>query len=70
MKLEVGDMIVCARDYGIFLEVEDARVTITWFEKNSDRGEAASTQAYWIDSLISTIDGEHNKLVKGSRCSE
>ena len=67
MKLEVGDMIVCARDYGIVLEVEDARVTITWFEKNNDCGEAASTQAYWIDSLISTIDGEHNKLVKAKQ---
>ena len=67
MKLEVGDMIVCARDYGIFLEVEDARVTITWFEKNSDRGEAASTQAYCIDSLIISIDGEHNKLVKAKQ---
>ena len=69
MKLEAGDMIVCARDYGIVLKVEDPCTTISWFDKSNDHGQierlGANTQVYRIDSLINAIDGEHNKLVKG-----
>ena len=67
MKFEVGDMIVCSRDYGIVLKVEDPCVTINWFDKFNDYGEGASTQKYRISNLIDAIDGEHNKLVKGNQ---
>ena len=63
MKFEVGDMIVCARDYGIILKVEDPRVTISWYEKGGT-GEPSASK-HLIDNLESAIDGEHNKLVKG-----
>ena len=66
MKLEAGDMIVCARDYGIVLKVKDPYATISWFEKGNDHGRF-STQEYLIDILVSTIDGDHNMLVKGNR---
>ena len=67
MKFEVGDMIVCARDYGIVLKVKDPYATISWFEKSNDHDQDTSTQEYLIDLLVSTIDGEHNKLVKGNQ---
>ena len=68
MKFEVGDMIVCARDYGIVLKVEEFCVSVNWFDKSNDHGEGASTQVYRISNLIKAIDGEHNKLVKGNQC--
>jgi len=67
MKFEVGDMIVCSRDYGIVLKVEEFRVSVNWFDKFNDYGEGASTQVYRISNLIDAIDGEHNKLVKGNQ---
>ena len=66
MKLEAGDMIVCARDYGIVLKVKDPYTTISWFEKSNDHGRS-STQEYQIDILVKAIDGKHNKLVKGNQ---
>ena len=72
MKLEVGDMIVCARDYGIVTEVEEFRVSVVWYEKGQD-GMAHilnCTQKYRISNMIKAIDGKHNKLVKAKRCSE
>jgi len=63
MNFEVGDMIVCARDYGIILKVEDPRVTISWYEKGGTRQSGASK--HLIDNLENAIDGKHNKLVKG-----
>ncbi len=68
MKFEAGDMIVCARDYGIVLKVKDPYTTISWFEKGNDHGSHhASTQEYQIDILVNTIDGKHNMLVKGNQ---
>jgi hypothetical protein len=62
MNFEVGDMIVCAYDYGIILKVEDPRVTISWYEKGSN--DKPNTSKYFIDNLESAIDGKHNKLIK------
>ena len=63
MNFEVGDMIVCARDYGIVTGIETSRVTISWYEKGGTRQSGASK--HLIDNLESAIDGKHNKLVKG-----
>ena len=63
MNFEVGDMIVCTRDYGIILKVEDPRVTISWYEKGGN-GEPSASK-HLIDNLENAIDGRHNKLVKG-----
>jgi hypothetical protein len=70
MKFEVGDMIVCARDYGIVTEVEEFLVSVVWYEKGRD-GVAHilnCTQKYRISNMIKAIDGEHNMLVKGNQC--
>ena len=62
MNFEVGDMIVCAYDYGIVTGIETSRVAITWYEKGSNGKPSASK--HLIDTLESAIDGEHNKLIK------
>ena len=69
MKLEVGDMIVCARDYGIITKIESGRATLQWFAREAELPSRYSntTGDYWVNTLESTIDGKHNKLVKGSR---
>ena len=68
MKLEVGDMIVCARDYGIVTEVEEFRVTVVWYEKGDVDGFGKhNTGIYRTENLIKAIDGEHNMLVKGNQ---
>jgi hypothetical protein len=70
MKFEVGDMIVCRRDYGIVMKVEEFRVTVTWFEQNDDHPSprsTVSTQAYRTENLIKAIDGKTNMLVKGNQ---
>ena len=66
MNFEVGDMIVCAYDYGIILKVEDPRVTISWYEKGSNActGDGINTSKHFIENLESAIDGKHNKLIK------
>ena len=63
MNFEVGDMIVCAYDYGIVTGIETSRVTINWYEKGSN-GEP-STSKHLTDDLENAVDGKHNKLVKG-----
>ncbi len=63
MKIEKGDMLVCARDYGIIIEVEEARATIHWFDRFSGHN---CRNTYWVDSLENAIDGENNQLIKGN----
>jgi len=60
MKLEVGDMIVGGRDYGIITKIESGRATLQWIAGNT-------TGDYWVNTLESTIDGGHNKLVKAKQ---
>ena len=68
---EVGDMLICARDYGIIVKVEEPHLTISWHEKGPQEGSAGpppSSQSYCIDAIESTIHGpEGNKLVKGNQ---
>ena len=69
MKFEVGDMIVCARDYGIVLKVEEFCVSVVWYEKGRD-GMAHilnCTEKHRISNMIKAIDGKNNKLVKGNQ---
>ena len=63
MNFEVGDMIVCAYDYGIVTGIETSRVAITWYEKGSNG--KPNTSKHFIENLESAIDGTYNKLVKG-----
>jgi Fe-S cluster assembly scaffold protein SufB len=64
MKIEVGDMIVGGRDYGIVTEIKEEKATIHWFDMNSDYN---CTMKYWANALESTIDGKTNKLVKAKQ---
>jgi len=65
MKIEVGDMIMCQRDYGIVLESDEDRVTISWFTKGDAHGVTSpSTSKHLIDRLEDAIDGKYNKLIK------
>ena len=69
---EVGDMLICARDYGIIVKIEEARLTISWHEKGR-RGRVQSpppsSESYCIDAIESTIHGpEGNQLIKGNQC--
>ena len=69
MKFEVGDMIVCARDYGIVLKVEEFCVSVVWYEKGQ-HGMAHilnCTEKHRISNMIKAIDGKNNKLVKGNQ---
>ena len=72
MKLEVGDMIVGGRDYGIITKIESGRATLHWFAMEAEVHSRynGTTGDYWVNTLESTIDGKHNKLVKAKRCSE
>ena len=69
MKLEVGDMIVGGRDYGIITKIESGRATLQWFAREAGLPSRYSntTGDYWVNTLESTIDGEHNKLVKAKQ---
>ena len=68
MKLEVGDMIVGGRDYGIITKIESGRATLQWFAREEvDPRYNGTTGDYWVNTLESTIDGKHNILVKGNQ---
>ncbi len=68
MKFEVGDMIVCVRDYGIVVKVEEFRMTINWYEKGNVSSDGMpQTGIYRISNMIKAIDGKQTKLVKASQ---
>jgi hypothetical protein len=63
MNIEKGDMLVCARDYGIVMKVEEGRATVHWFDRYSGDN---CRNTYWAETLESSIDGENNQLIKGN----
>ena len=68
MNFEAGDMIVCVRDYGIVVKVEEFRMTINWYEKvNISSDGMPQTGIYRISNMIKAIDGKQTKLVKASQ---
>tara|TARA_Y100000034_G_scaffold104347_1_gene130822 strand:+ start:534 stop:749 length:216 start_codon:yes stop_codon:yes gene_type:complete len=69
MKIEVGDMILGDRDYGIIIKIEEECAEVQWFDKGDhQRQRRLETQfgtcSYRIDELTDAIDGTYNKLIK------
>tara|TARA_R100001244_G_scaffold76069_1_gene60506 strand:+ start:534 stop:722 length:189 start_codon:yes stop_codon:yes gene_type:complete len=62
MNIEIGDMIIGPRDYGIIVNVKNEEATVHWFDKKSSDN---STLKYSVNQLKTAIDGVHSELIKG-----